>query len=421
MTAWEEKIIKAFIERYYVGNGEQGYMRIRSDVLFPAFGHAPPDQRESFLEACEALERRGVLECVWEKHRKGEILSSLLCRNIEGLFTAAGKEQPAEILNRAKTAAQDIADSYNKYSGLFKFIYDNLSLSEVLRGINEGSLNEAEQLFKAFSKGVAEGKTTRALSVLLYHDSKRLEALLELFHPLLEKAQKAGIETPPLSLLDRAFPEVWLAGRFILTGTAGNAAGKGEPAAQLSSAAGAIMGMALQTIEKFTHIEALPAAGRTPAKPFALLIENKETFYALAANTGLPLNDRAAPDCCIYVAGHPNRAVAALVRLFAASGFVLYHTGDLDPDGILILQELNGIVSEVVPGLKVMPFRMDAATFDRYVPWGRKLEPTMLKRLSLINQATLALPGIAELAGRIQDTGLGVEQEIIDYRCGLES
>jgi hypothetical protein len=103
-----------------------------------------------------------------------------------------------------------------------------------------------------------------------------------------------------------------------------------------------------------------------------------------------------------------------MVRAFAASGFSLYHAGDLDPDGILILQELAEAACS-----PVKPFYMDAATFDTYRDYGRKLEASMLRRISLIKPETLAIPGMASLVGRIQDTGLGVEQEIIDYRANL--
>jgi hypothetical protein len=58
---------------------------------------------------------------------------------------------------------------------------------------------------------------------------------------------------------------------------------------------------------------------------------------------------------------------------------------------------------------------MDRATFDRYEHCVRKLDDTMLKSASRISEASLSIPGIIELVGRIQETGIGIEQEIIDY------
>jgi hypothetical protein len=94
----------------------------------------------------------------------------------------------------------------------------------------------------------------------------------------------------------------------------------------------------------------------------------------------------------------------------AESGFAFSHAGDLDPDGILILQELGDIA-----GKPVQPLRMEKAVFDQYLPCGRKLEPSMLKRTKLISQKTRAIPGMEDLICRIEETGMGVEQEIINY------
>ena len=115
-------------------------------------------------------------------------------------------------------------------------------------------------------------------------------------------------------------------------------------------------------------------------------------------------------NCFLYAGGHPNRAVRALTALLAESGFTFSHAGDLDPDGILILQELADMA-----GKPIQPLRMDAATFDRYRECGRKLEPAALKRTALISEQTRSLPGMADLVKRIEETGMGVEQEIIDY------
>ena len=114
-----------------------------------------------------------------------------------------------------------------------------------------------------------------------------------------------------------------------------------------------------------------------------------------------------------------------MVTVFAKSGFTFYHSGDLDPDGILILQELQDIVNNAsIVGnadiadtavQTVTPVYIDASTFDRYLKHGRKLEPSMLQRIKLINDEIRALPGIAELIEKIEKSRKGIEQEIIEY------
>jgi hypothetical protein len=59
---------------------------------------------------------------------------------------------------------------------------------------------------------------------------------------------------------------------------------------------------------------------------------------------------------------------------------------------------------------------MDAATFDEYLPWGKTLSKHILRQMEKIRDETKAISGIAGLLQRIEETGLGVEQEIIDYR-----
>jgi hypothetical protein len=64
----------------------------------------------------------------------------------------------------------------------------------------------------------------------------------------------------------------------------------------------------------------------------------------------------------------------------------------------------------------VVPVLMNAAVFDRYLPWARPLTQGALRQEEKIRADTRAIPGMAELLRRIADTRRGVEQEIIDYR-----
>jgi len=116
-------------------------------------------------------------------------------------------------------------------------------------------------------------------------------------------------------------------------------------------------------------------------------------------------------DCFLYVGGYPNRAASALIKILSDSGFAFQHAGDLDPDGILILQNVMDIAQK-----PVSPVRMDADTFDKYRPWARTLDKPKLQQIKKIRKETIGIPGIASLLRRMEETGLGVEQEIIDYR-----
>jgi hypothetical protein len=100
-----------------------------------------------------------------------------------------------------------------------------------------------------------------------------------------------------------------------------------------------------------------------------------------------------------------------MVAILASSGFSLYHAGDLDPDGILILQNILDAA-----GKPVTPAAMNSAVFKRYLPWARPLAKTMLDQVKKIREDTKSIPGLSDLIRGIEETGCGVEQEIIDYR-----
>jgi hypothetical protein len=116
-------------------------------------------------------------------------------------------------------------------------------------------------------------------------------------------------------------------------------------------------------------------------------------------------------DCFLYVGGYSNRATAEMIKILAISNFIFYHAGDLDPDGILILQHIQELA-----GRPVTPLRMDAATFDKYQDWARPLTKPMLRQIEKIREETRCNPELAGLLRRIEETGMGMEQEIIDYR-----
>jgi hypothetical protein len=471
VTAWEKRIIDAFVERYpgsaaAVVSGSEGSaktagspgdatagpagcesaddgdtpgreprpLRLRLDRIFPDFERAAPDDRESFLEAAETLEQRGLLSLVWVRHRKGEIPAALVCRKADLLFELAGKPSPRIVAEDVRRVARALAVAAEGHQAagtithetgeteiaLFLFIAENFTPQDAALGIDVMAVTDLARLTGFFS-GVEEpkiqrpdkiqGLTPRALSVALYGDSKRLETLISLLSPLLNRARKMGAAVPHFAFLDRSYPETLIAGKIILhfKGTSDSGtAGIGErelpclpenAAAPLVNATGSILAFPLGTILKLQSIA--PLEGKTAS---VLMIENKETFFVLAES--LP-----GYTCFLYTGGHPNRAVQALVSLLAKSGFTFSHAGDLDPDGILILQELGEIT-----GKRIRPVRMDAATFDRYLNCGRKLEPTMLRRIGLISHETRSLPGMEELIRRIEETARGVEQEIIDYR-----
>jgi hypothetical protein len=304
--------------------------------------------------------------------------------------TTSGETAPTEIAFNAREQVLSFLEYFARHFGP----------REIGQGIVLQTMEEYVR-FLEFSLNPAslEHITTRALSILLYGDSKHLENLVALCHPLLTRWQKDR-NSSPLVIPERSYPETMIAGKFIIEFK--------NAQSSIANADGLIHGFPLESAEEIAAIKLISGN----SEKTVLTIENKETFYALASpqkHTASEKNSRY--NCFLYTGGYPNRAAAALIKTFAASGFSFYHAGDLDPDGILILQHVQNIA-----GRPVAPLRMDAATFDQYQKWGRKLTKPMLRQIEKIRPETKAIPGLADLVRRIGETGLGVEQEIIDYR-----
>jgi hypothetical protein len=436
---WEQEIPGAFIRRYFASLGREERaagkqpadsagarpvdspelrppaspekrktLRLRSDVLFPGFRTAGPDEKESYLEAAEALEKQGLIELRWEKGGRGERLKTLFCPDMERLIAGTGAGDPRgearlirEILAGGAASLKvppgghgpkpDEAkpdEAAEETAAVFlKELSERFSFRELERGLNRSAVEDMLKLLLQFRgpRRIA-APSVRALSVQLFQNSKRLEYI----YGLLER-----FDFPPrnLGLPERSFPETLVSGPLAFEYRGGGG---------LENPRSLILGLPLESVEAFCSVRTLGPK----EQPGVLVVENKESFYALARRASL---FPAAYDCCLYCGGYPNRAAAAMIRLFAAAGFRFFHAGDLDPDGLLIFQTVAGIA-----GRPLSPLRMDEASFDQYLPWARPLKPSMLAQLDKLRPE---LAGeFAGLIRRIRETGRGVEQEIIDYR-----
>jgi len=418
MTDWEKKITGAFIEHYYasvpVSEEDCRIFRIRTSILFPNFDTAGSDEKESYLEAAESFERKGIVKLIWERWGKGERLKTMSCANIEKVFEEIGEIFPkTEAENIRTLLAEKVKalknSNYDKnVTAFLEYLSFNFGPREIGQGIDRRIIEALIRLLEFCGEpDKIKNITTRALSILLYRDSKHLEKLLALCKPLLSKAEKS-VSIPDLSFLERSYPEAMISGEIVF--------GYKSRKTPLINADGHIMGIPLENAEE---IESIQCVSENKEK-IVLTIENKETFYALG-NPQKPLmhgDGRNLPrfNCFLYIGGYFNRAAAALIKILAASGFSFYHAGDLDIDGILILQHIQEMVDTVRAGTAVTPLRMDTETFDQYLPFARKLTKPMLRQIEKISDKTRAVPGLIDLLRRIEETGLGIEQEIIDYR-----
>jgi hypothetical protein len=275
---------------------------------------------------------------------------------------------------------------------------EDLGPQDAERGINAKAVRNLRRMAERCTgvDAALRGITPRALSIALYGDTGYLEKMLNLFKPVARRARRHKVKVPEFSPPGRPHPETFIAGK-IQAELEGESPGESAPA--LVNALGNILGLPQSTVRRIKRITPI----RETASPRVLMIENKETFYALAEHS-------PEYDCVLFTAGHPSVSVRALITLLAAADFEFYFAGDLDPEGIQILQELADAAEK-----PVSPVNMDRNVFDRYLKAGLKLGEPMMHRLSHLREDTLALPGITGLVKRILETGIGVEQDIVDY------
>jgi hypothetical protein len=408
MTEWEKKLIDIFISR---AGGRKSALRLRSVSIFPGFDTAGADEKEAYLEAAESLERKGLVSLKWEARNKGERLKTLTCGDPEKLFMETDRKNPGIEAERIKLMIRkkipvlaasvsgdfDLLAERAKIVSFMHFLSESFSPADLRHGADIDAADDLVRLMQILlDPAKIRNISTRALSIQLYSDSKRLEYLLDYAAPFLARARKEGVSGPDLSFLERSFPETVISGKLSFE----FAADKEKSVPPMVNGSGLILGLPFSSALEIGKIKTI-----NPKKsPTVLTIENKETFYALGSS------QNHGYDCCLWTYGYPNRAVAAIIRVLASSGFRFFHAGDLDPDGILIFQSVRDIAEK-----PVTPLRMDAATFDRYLSWARPVAKSM-RQLPVIREDTRSIPEIAGLIHRIEETRRGVEQEIIDYR-----
>jgi hypothetical protein len=243
---------------------------------------------------------------------------------------------------------------------------------------------DLRDIFTLFDLGPRDtrGRTIRAMSALLFRDSKRIESLL----PAADKLSRSVLGEGVSELLDlsRKYPEVLfcLRGRLVFAG----------PENLVWDAGGTVLSLPEASVERIREVRF-----SDPAKK-VLAVENKETYYQASA----VLRDRFS--CFVYTGGYPNTAVKKFLKLLAGAGCALKHFGDLDPEGISILLEVEKCAEK-----EAVPFCMNPEIYRRYADYGYELGPAALGKMKTISDRRFS-----GLISAMRDAGKGVEQEVID-------
>jgi len=428
MTELAKKILLVFADAYPTSAHYKGGRSLRKggwDLLFPSIT-TDVNAKEEFLDAVEELVDAKILHVRWRRFHEGDQVDALYLDDPPALFAAIGRKSPesaaSEMLaqldetpwaDRASGGVRLSGAAADRLAHAAAYLRPRLEAGHPVPVATALDLADIGRLL-ALSRDEALARPIRALSVRLFGDSKRLERLLPVADRLVCAAGLAPI-SEELRLV-RSYPEVTIAlfGRIFFAG-----------GREAWHASGDVIGMPEETVARIRSIELDPpresaASTAHPLRPAVLSIENKESFYVMAGRFADHARERTpawlvrdgnvslTPSALVYTAGHPNGAVVALLKLLEESGAAFHHYGDLDPDGILILQELSSAL-----GIDVAPILMNRTLHRRFARYGYTLDAAQRARLSLV-RADAPAP-IAELAHEIAQTGIGVEQEIIDW------
>ena len=352
------------------GNWERTFPEITADV----------EAKEGFLRGVESLFTAGVVKVKWKRFRDGDAVEALYLEDPELLYSLSGEPSPKQL----RDEMLGICDGWmprTQWGGVVKEqVHSGL---DQLGDLPVGTPETLRDLFSLFDLTPSQAGSTplRGLSVRLFNDSKRVEALLKTADRLTKAA--CGFSFSEHMGLERRYPEVLLQ----IDATIIFSDGIEWPIH------GRTASLPQSTIENVSGIT-IPAGSKI------LSIENKESFYTVP-------NSRLAGEFAgfIYCGGHPNNAVRALLRLLAKCRVELYHFGDLDPEGVAIFSEIADVW-----GGGLHPFCMDEPIYARYKSFGYPLNESALAKCR-----TLKVPVLERLLKAIELAGVGVEQEVIDF------
>ncbi len=387
ITPTARRILEVFAEAYPTSAQYRGGRALRKAGwadLMPEI-ERDVEEKNRFLEAVDELVAAGILSVRWRRFRERDEVEALYLRDPAALYAALGLRSPVEtgsamqaVLRETETPPDSLAAAVATHVGAL------LDAGHPTPFADETELRDALRLL-ALTPEEAARHPIRALSVRLFSNSKRIESLLR----AADSASRAALgERASEALgLSRSYPEATIALRGTIVFTDG----------RRWDLRGDSIALPLETTAAIQTIEFSGAL---------ITVENKESFAVTAARAAAGADATAGAGIAaavVYTGGHPNRAVQAVIRRAAASAATAYHFGDMDPEGLLIYQE----IAAILPHLQ--PFSMGPTAYDRYAAHGRQLTG---KELALLDRVTR--PELAPLVERMRERRLAVEQEVID-------
>ncbi|HEX6290974.1 MAG TPA: Wadjet anti-phage system protein JetD domain-containing protein [Herpetosiphonaceae bacterium] len=352
--------------------------------------------------ALEALARDGVLTLHWARWERGNWLEAVdLVPEHAALLYARLKRTPRDAQAETLESLLAFETAHAEWHASFlAWAHDNLARHRSVTPLALDDPRKNRDLLRALSAiaRLTQPTLERTLSVRLFNDSKRLEALRPAIVNVLRHhtpdAASYGDDTRALlaaHYLDRVPEYVPVAGPLTL-----------QHRAQPIDLAPFVPSIALSAAM-------LSAAAVLSCKATAIVtVENATSFSELAA---------LRPDhvLALYSGGFATPTLIALLRQIraAAPDVPCYHWGDCDAGGLRILAHLRARLGPVAP------LMMDAATFEAYQAHAQPLTAQDRATLTIL-RANPGLDDCSALIDRLLMTDRKLEQEAVSAAAALE-
>jgi hypothetical protein len=366
------------------------------------FATDDPQPRRELNQALERLERDGLLKLRWVKWERGNWLQSvdLPPEQANRLYALLGRTPRTEQVESLESQLAFETPRAPWHASFLAWAQQQLIQQRSVAPLSLDDPRKNRDLLRALSAlaGLQQPTLERTLSVQLFNDSKRLEALRSAIVQVLRRhdpqAASYGDDIWALlasQYLDRVPEYVPIAGPLLLHGQQTIDLSAFAPSVALSAA----MLRTVNTLES--------------AASMLVTVENATSFSELVAA-------RPQAVLALYTGGFATPTVIALLQRIRAAQPALpfYHWGDCDAGGLRILAHLRSRLGQVAPLL------MDRPTFARYQSWGQPLTAGDRAALELL-RAQPALADCVELIDTLLAAGRKLEQEAISVADLLDA
>lgn len=330
------------------------------------FAAEDPEHRYQLNAALTQLEQNGLIKLGWAKWERGNWLESvdLVLEQASQMYVLLRRTPLGEQVESLESLLAFETPRAAWHASFLTWAQSRLALQRSVAPLSLNDLRRSRDVLRALSAiaGLEQPTLERTLSVRLFNDSKRLEALRPAIINVLRhydpQAPSYGDDTWALLAahgLERVPEYVPIAGPLQL---------QVDERVDLATF---VPSVALSAITLRTATVVACAAS------VVVTVENATSFSELAAV-------RPASALVLFTGGFATPTVVVLLQRLRAScpDLRFYHWGDCDAGGLRILAHLRSQLGPVAPLL------MDRCTFERYRTHGQPLassDPTALAAL----------------------------------------